>query len=43
MAIAIDAMGGDSPIKEQLQASLMAINDFGIEVVIVGNKELTCA
>ncbi len=36
MAIAVDAMGGDSPLTFQVEASVRAVNDFGIEVILVG-------
>ena len=39
MAIAVDAMGGDSPLSVQVEAAVRAINDFGIEVVLVGAFE----
>jgi len=39
MAIAVDAMGGDRPLSVQVEAAVCAINDFGIEVVLVGALE----
>ena len=39
MAIAVDAMGGDTPISVKVEASVRAINDFGIEVVLVGSEK----
>ena len=39
MAIAVDAMGGDSPLTVQIEAAVEAINDFGIDVVLVGAFE----
>ena len=36
MAIAVDAMGGDSPLTVQVEAAVQAVNDFGIEVILVG-------
>ena len=36
MAIAVDAMGGDSPFTVQVEAAVQAVNDFGIEVILVG-------
>ena len=36
MAIAVDAMGGDTPISVKVEAAVRAINDFGIDVVLVG-------
>ena len=39
MAIAVDAMGGDSPLSVQVEAAVRAVNDFGIEVVLVGAFE----
>ena len=39
MAIAVDAMGGDSPLSVQVEAAVKAVNDFGIDVVLVGAFE----
>ena len=39
MAIAVDAMGGDSPLAMQIEAAVQAINDFAIEVVLVGAED----
>tara|TARA_Y100001970_G_C14223863_1_gene854344 strand:+ start:993 stop:2030 length:1038 start_codon:yes stop_codon:yes gene_type:complete len=39
MAIAVDAMGGDTPIGIKVEAAVEAINDFGIEVVLVGTEK----
>jgi len=39
MAIAVDAMGGDSPLSVQVESAVRAINDFGIEVILVGALE----
>ena len=39
MAIAVDAMGGDSPLAMQIEAAVHAINDFAIEVVLVGAED----
>jgi len=36
MAIAVDAMGGDSPLSVQVEAAVKAVNDFGIDVVCAG-------
>ena len=33
MAIAVDAMGGDTPIAVKVKAAVEAVNDFDIEVV----------
>ena len=38
MAIAIDAMGGDSPIRTQVQGAVLAAHEFGIEVILVGRQ-----
>ena len=38
MAIAIDAMGGDTPLVEAVDAAVRAINDFDQEVVLVGDE-----
>ena len=39
MAIAVDAMGGDSPLKVQIEAALKAISEIGTEVVLVGAED----
>ncbi len=39
MAIAVDAMGGDSPLDVQIEAVVRAIRDFAIEVVLVGAED----
>ena len=39
MAIAVDAMGGDSPLAVQIEAAVRAIRDFAIEVVLVGAED----
>ena len=39
MAIAVDAMGGDSPLAVQIEAAVLAIRDFAIEVVLVGAED----
>ena len=39
MAIAVDAMGGDSPLTVQIEAAILAITELGIEVVLVGSEE----
>ena len=39
MAIAVDAMGGDSPLAVQVEAAVRAIRDFAIEVVLVGAED----
>ena len=39
MAIAVDAMGGDKPFAVQIEAAVRAINDFDIEVILVGVKD----
>ena len=36
MAIAVDAMGGDSPLTVQIEAALQAISELGTEIVLVG-------
>lgn len=38
MAIAVDVMGGDSPLNVQVEAGVRAVNDFGIEVILVGSE-----
>jgi len=39
MAIAVDVMGGDSPLAVQIEAAVRAIRDFAIEVVLVGEED----
>ena len=39
MAIAVDVMGGDSPLDVQIEAAVRAIRDFAIEVVLVGAED----
>ena len=39
MAIAVDVMGGDSPLTVQIEAAVRAIRDFAIEVVLVGAED----
>ena len=39
MAIAVDAMGGDSPLTVQIEATLQAISELGTEVILVGAED----
>ena len=39
MAIAVDAMGGDSPLTVQIEASLQSISELGLEIVLVGAED----
>ena len=39
MAIAVDAMGGDSPLTVQIEAALQAISELGTDVVLVGDED----
>ena len=39
MAIAVDAMGGDSPLTVQIEAALEATSEPGIEVILVGAED----
>ena len=39
MAIAVDAMGGDSPLTVQIEAALQAISELRTDVVLVGAEE----
>ena len=39
MAIAVDAMGGDSPLTVQIEAALQAISELGTEVILVGAED----
>ena len=38
MPVAVDAMGGDSPLSIQLEGAVRAANELGIEVVLVGQE-----
>lgn len=38
MAIAVDAMGGDFPLVYPVEGAVHAVNDFGIEVFLIGNE-----
>jgi glycerol-3-phosphate acyltransferase PlsX len=38
--IALDAMGGDLAPKATVEGAVLAARDFGVEVVLVGNREL---
>ena len=38
MPVAVDAMGGDSPLSIQLEGAVRAANELGIEVVLVGHE-----
>lgn len=40
MRIAVDAMGGDIGIKATVNGSLKAVEEYGVEVILVGKKEL---
>ena len=39
MAIAVDAMGGDSPLTVQIEATLKAISELDTDVVLVGAED----
>ena len=39
MAIAVDAMGGDSPLTVQIEAALQAMSELGTDVVLVGAED----
>ena len=39
MAIAVDVMGGDSPLAVQIEAAVRAIRDYAVEVVLVGAED----
>lgn len=38
MAIAVDAMGGDTPLTIPVEAAVKAVNDFGLQVVLIGDE-----
>ena len=40
MRIALDAMGGDLAPKATVEGAVLAARDFGIEIVLVGDREL---
>ena len=39
MAIAADAMGGDSPLTVQIEAALQAISELGTDIVLIGAED----
>ena len=39
MAIAVDAMGGDSPLTVQIEAALQAMSELGTDIVLVGAED----
>ena len=39
MAIAVDAMGGDSPLTVQIEAALKAISELNTDVILVGAED----
>ncbi len=39
MAIAVDAMGGDSPLTVQIEATLQAISELDTEIILVGAED----
>ena len=39
MAIAVDAMGGDSPLTVQIEAAIQAISELGADVILVGAED----
>ena len=39
MAIAVDAMGGDTPLTVQIEAALQAIPELGTDIVLVGSED----
>ena len=39
MAIAVDAMGGDSPLTVQIEAAIQAISELGTDVILVGAED----
>ena len=39
MAIAVDAMGGDSPLTVQIEAALQAISELGTDIVLIGAED----
>lgn len=40
MRIAVDAMGGDNAPEVTVKGSIDAVKEFGVNIVLVGNKEL---
>ena len=39
MAIAVDAMGGDSSLTVQIEAAIQAIYELGTDVILVGAED----
>ncbi|MFC1478227.1 phosphate acyltransferase PlsX [Candidatus Margulisiibacteriota bacterium] len=40
MKIAVDAMGGDHAPQEVVKGAIAAVNELGIDVILVGNQEI---
>ena len=40
MKIIVDAMGGDLGPLEMVKGSIDAVNEFGIDIIFVGNEEI---
>ena len=40
MKIIVDAMGGDNAPLEIVKGCVLAVEEYGIEVVLVGNEKL---
>ena len=40
MKIVVDSMGGDQGVKEVVQGSIAAANELGVEIVLVGKKDI---
>ena len=39
MKIAIDAMGGDNAPQATVEGAVQAINEYGIDIILTGDKE----
>ena len=40
MKIALDAMGGDHAPAAEVEGAALAVQEYGLEVVLVGDKNL---
>ena len=39
MKIIVDAMGGDNAPLEIIKGSMLAVDEYGVDIVLVGDKE----
>ena len=40
MKIVIDAMGGDNAPKSTVEGAVLAINEYGVDVILTGDKDI---